>query len=215
MTDERPPGLEEVESEPKTQGEEQNQRRAQEAREEESRAQEAREKETRAQEEQAREKTKAQDEREEDRKVEAQEGHDGEGEMTTQENCVETRKGMNSMNEENDVSNRHMTWWRNAWWVRMDSGPHLRTARSRRKVWRAATRAARDTCDTERTEEVQKSANSGGEWFSREELLSAGAAVQQQQQQSQPQQQSKQQQLQVLHDLVRCMQTVLEYADRQ
>ena len=135
--------------------------------------------------------------------------------MTTQENCVETRKGMNSMNEENDVSNRHMTWWRNAWWVRMDSGPHLRTARGRRKVWRAATRAARDTCDTERTEEVQKSANSGGEWFSREELLSARAAVQQQQQQPQPQQQSKQQQLQVLHDLVRCMQTVLEYADRQ
>ena len=41
--------------------------------------------------------------------------------MTTQENCVETKKGMNSMNEENDVSNRHMTWWRNAWWVRMDT----------------------------------------------------------------------------------------------
>ena len=81
-------------------------------------------------------------------------------------------------------------------------------------MWRAATRAARDTCDTERTEEVQKSANSGGERFNREELLSARAAVQQQQQ-PQPQQQSKQQQLQVLHDLVRCMQTVLEYADRQ
>ena len=66
-----------------------------------------REKETRAQDEQAREKSKAQEEREEERKVEAQEGHDGEGEMTTQVNCVETRKGMNSMSEENDVSNRH------------------------------------------------------------------------------------------------------------
>ena len=54
------------------------------------------------------------------------------------------------MQEERDVSNRHMTWWRNAWWVRMDSGPHLRTARGRRKVWRAATRAARETRETAR-----------------------------------------------------------------
>ena len=178
MTDERPPGLEEVESEPKTQGEEQSQveskqeaqekengrareqkraqeareeeSRAQEAREEERRAQEAREKEARAQEEQAIEERKAQEERREERKVEAQEGHDGEGEMTTQENCVESKKGMNSMNEENDVSNRHMTWWRNAWCIRMDSGPHLRTARGRRIVWRAATRAARETRETGR-----------------------------------------------------------------
>ena len=101
---------------------------------EEERAQEAREKEAWGQEEQAREEGKAQEERREERKVEAQEGHDGEEVMTTQENFVETKKGMNSMNEENDVSNRHMTWWRNAWWVRMDSGPHLRTAQGRRKV---------------------------------------------------------------------------------
>ena len=123
--------------------------RAQEAREEESRAQEAREEEARAQEEQAREEVKAQEERREERKVEAQEGHDGEEEMTTQENCVETKKEMNSMYEESDVSNRHMTWWRNAWWVRMDNGPHLRTARGRRRVWRAATRAAREARETE------------------------------------------------------------------
>ena len=123
--------------------------RAQEAREEERRAQEAREKEARAQEEQAREEGKAQEERREERKVEAQEGHDGEEEMTTQENCVETKKEMNSMYEESDVSNRHMTWWRNAWWVRMDNGPHLRTARGRRRVWRAATRAAREARETE------------------------------------------------------------------
>ena len=54
------------------------------------------------------------------------------------------------MQEERDVSNGHMTWWRDAWWVRMDNGPHLRTARGRRKVWRAATRAARETRETGR-----------------------------------------------------------------
>ena len=50
--------------------------------------------------------------------------------MTTQENCVETKKEMNSMHEEGHVSNRHMTWWQNAWWVRVNNGPHLRTASS-------------------------------------------------------------------------------------
>ena len=57
--------------------------------------------------------------------------------MTTQENCVETKKETNSMYEESDV----MTWWRNAWWVRMDNGPHLRT------VWRAAMKAAGNARD--------------------------------------------------------------------
>ena len=219
--------------------EKEEQKRAREAREEEEKAQEmkrekrvqeAREKEVKAQGEQEREasvheererqarEARAQEEREkevsaQEELVEAQEGHEGEEAMTTQDKCVEEQKETNSMHEENHVSNRHMTWWQRSWWVRLDNGSHLRTARGRRRAWRAATRAARDTCDTERTEEVQKSANSGGEWFSREELLSARAAVQQQQ--PQPQQQSKQQQLQVLHDLVRCMQTVLEYADRQ
>ena len=224
MTDERPPGLEEVESEPKTQGEEQSQveskqeaqeeeesgrgreqnraqeareeerraqeaheeerraqeareeqkraqeareeqkraqeareeqKRAQEAREEESRAQEAREKETRAQEEQAREERKAQEEREEEREVEAQEGHEEAKEVTTQEKCVEAKKE-NSMHEENDVSNRHMTWWRNAWWIRMDSGPHMRTARGRRRVWRAARRAAEQARDNDGVGETQR-----------------------------------------------------------
>ena len=70
--------------------------------------------------------------------------------MRTQEKCVEDNKEGNSMHEGNDVSNRHMTWWRDAWWVRMDNGPHIRTARGRRRVWRAATRAARETRETER-----------------------------------------------------------------
>ena len=47
--------------------------------------------------------------------------------MATQEKCVEAKKEANSMHEENDVSNRHMTWWRDTWWVRMDNGLHLRT----------------------------------------------------------------------------------------
>ena len=69
--------------------------------------------------------------REEEGKVEAQEGHEGKEEMTTHEECVEAKKETNSMHEESDVSNRHMTWWRDAWLIRMDGGPHMRTARGR------------------------------------------------------------------------------------
>ena len=43
--------------------------------------------------------------------------------VTTQEKCVEAKKETNSMHEESDVSKRHMTWWKNAWWIRMDGGP--------------------------------------------------------------------------------------------
>ena len=28
-----------------------------------------------------------------------------------------------------------MTWWRNAWWIRVDNGSHMRSARGRRKTW--------------------------------------------------------------------------------
>ena len=41
------------------------------------------------------------------------------------------------------------TWWQKSWWVRIDNGPHLRTARGRRQAWRAATRAAREMRDRE------------------------------------------------------------------
>ena len=54
----------------------------------------------------------------------------------------------NSLHEESHASDRHMTWWLNARWIRMDSGPHLRTARDRRRVWRAAMRAAREVRET-------------------------------------------------------------------
>ena len=121
--------------------------RAQEAREEQRRAQEAQD-EKRAQEEQERlaREAKAQEERrEQDREAVTQEGH--EGEVKAQE---EQGENANSLHEESHVSNRHMTWWRNAWWVRVNNGPHLQTARDRRRVWRAATRAAQEVRDTGR-----------------------------------------------------------------
>ena len=62
----------------------------------------AREKEVSAQEEREKE-ARAQEERREE--------HEGEEEMTTQEECVKEKKEMNSLQEDNDVSHRHMTWW--------------------------------------------------------------------------------------------------------
>ena len=74
--------------------------------------------------------------------------------MTTKEKCVETKKEMNSTHKENDVSNRHMTWWRNVSWIRVDSRPRMRTARDRRRIWRAAWRAAEQARDDDRVEET-------------------------------------------------------------
>ena len=78
--------------------------------------------------------------------------------MTTQGECVEDKKKTNSVQEEHDVSNRHMTWWRNAWWIRVDSGPHMRTARGRRRIWRAARRAAEQARDNDGVGETQSCA---------------------------------------------------------
>ena len=103
----------------------------------------------------------------EEREVEAQEGHEGEEEMTRQEKCVETSKEANSMYEENDVSNGHM---KNAWWICVDSGPHVRTARGRRRIWRAARRAAEQARDDDRVEETRSLAEEAeGEKWGRKE----------------------------------------------
>ena len=75
--------------------------------------------------------------------MKAQEGH--EGEVKAHE---EQGEDVNSLHEESHVSNRHMIWWHNAWWVRVNNGPHLQTARDRRRVWRAATRAAQEVRET-------------------------------------------------------------------
>ena len=72
------------------------------------------------------------------------------------------------------MSNRHMTRWQNAWWVRVNNGPHMRSARGRRRIWRAARQAAEQACheewvgerQTEKREEREKgtrnSSGSGG-----------------------------------------------------
>ena len=78
--------------------------------------------------------------------------------MTSQEKCVEAKKEATSLHGGNDASSRHMTWWKNAWWIRVDSGPLLRTARGRRRIWRAARRAAEQARDDDRVEETQSPA---------------------------------------------------------
>ena len=74
--------------------------------------------------------------------------------MNAQE-VEEKKEDVNSLREECHVSNRHMTWWHNAWWIRVDNGPHMRSARGRRRVWRAARRAAEQACDEDRAGEAR------------------------------------------------------------
>ena len=83
--------------------------------------------------------------------VKAQKEHEGEvkAQGRQQENA-------NSVNEECHVSHRHLTWWHNAWWIRVDNGPHMRSARGRRRVWRAARRAAEQARDEDGAGEVQR-----------------------------------------------------------
>ena len=61
----------------------------------------------------------------------------------------------NSLHEGNHMSDRHMTWWRNAWWVRVNNRPHMRTVRGRRRIWRAARQAAEQACHEEWVGETQ------------------------------------------------------------
>ena len=154
---------------------EEERRRAQEAREEERRVQEAKEerkaqkermeqerevrvqeerervaRETNAQEERERKVSAHEERREREREAEAQGGHesDAKAQEGHEGEVEEQGEDSNSLQEESHVSNRHMTWWHNAWWVRVNNGPHLRTARDRRRVWRAATKAAQEVRDT-------------------------------------------------------------------
>ena len=137
---------EEQEREAKAQEERKKEVRVQEERERvarEAKAQEEREREVSAHEEQREQEREAEAQGEHESNVKAQEGH--EGEVKAQE---EQGEDANSLHEESHVSNRHMTWWHNAWWVRVNNGPHLQTARDRRRVWRAATRAAQEVRET-------------------------------------------------------------------
>ena len=119
--------------------------------------QEAREKEAKAQEEQ-------------ERQVEAQGGREDEVKAQGEhESEVKAHGGQeedaNSLHEECHVSNRHMTWWHNAWWVRVDNGPHMRSARGRRRTWRAARQAA---------EQVRDGNWVGETWWEERERLKKG-----------------------------------------
>ena len=120
--------------------------------------QEAREKEVEAQQEQKRE-VRREERGSEERDVESQgrqggqESVDAQGRRGRKE--VETNDE-NSLHEENHVSDRHMTWWRNAWWVRVNNGPNMRTARGRRRIWRAARQAAEQACHEEWVGETQR-----------------------------------------------------------
>ena len=122
--------------------------------------------------------------------MKAQEGH--EGEVKAQE---EQGEDANSLQEEGHVSNRHMTWWHNAWWVRVNNGPHLRTARDRRRVWRAATRAAQEVRDTGKVAggEREKWETGSKESNASNTLHIVFHLPQQQQQQARPPQQQQQQ----------------------
>ena len=90
-----------------------------------------------AQEEQAEQEREVEAQGRHEIEVKAQEGH--EGEVKAQRGQQEN---VNSVHDECHVSNRHMTWWHNAWWIRVDNGPHMRSARGRRRTWRAARQAA-------------------------------------------------------------------------
>ena len=69
------------------------------------------------------------------------------------------------MHEDNDVPNRYMTWWKRACWMRIDDGSSMR---GRRRVWRAARRAAEQARDDDGVEETQRQADEaqGEKWES-------------------------------------------------
>ena len=160
---------------------ERKERRAQEAREEEKRAQEAREEEkqsaegarraegARAQEERKRSDVLRKSElRKRESDVETQGRHESELKAQKEHEDElkaqgEQQENANSVHEECHVSHRHMTWWHNAWWIRVDNGPHMRSARGRRRVWRAARRAAEQARDEDGAGEVQRLAEEA-EW---------------------------------------------------
>ena len=48
-------------------------------------------------------------------------------------------------------------------WIRVDSGPHMWTARDRRRIWRAARRAAQQARDSGWVEETQTADEAEGE----------------------------------------------------
>ena len=70
----------------------------------------------------------AQKAREEEKR--AQEAYD-EARRAQEESPGRARENT-QLSENMDMSNRNMTWWRSAWWIRIEDGPTLRTAGGRR-----------------------------------------------------------------------------------
>ena len=91
---------------------------------------------------------------------------------------------VNSVHEESYVSNRSC-------WVRIDNGPHPRTARGLRRAWRAATRAAREMHVTEETQRESGET----EWEKKRKQHVAHRVAPIHRQLHQPQQQQQQQQV--------------------
>ena len=103
---------------------------------------------------------KAQGTREEQGKGKAL-GERDRGGRITREECVEQEKNEVDTDltfEDKNASNRHMTWWKRAWWIRFDDGSSMRSARGRRRVWRAARRAAEQARDGDRVGKGQSPA---------------------------------------------------------
>ena len=108
----------------------------------------------------AEERMRERDERREEREKCARRGdcdrRKRQSEMSTKRARRARRgKGKGRAHEENGVSRRHMTWWKRSWWIRIDVGSRLRSARGRCRVWRAARRAAEETRDGNWVGEVQ------------------------------------------------------------
>ena len=84
----------------------------------------------------------------------------------------EEERNENSQHEESYV------WWWNAWWVRVNNGPHMRTARGRRRNFgRAARQAAEQACHEEWSERrrVKRRETDGEEREEREKGTSSGS----------------------------------------
>ena len=80
----------------------------------------------------------------EERQIEAQEGQEKEVDAQGEQSY-----------KEDDVSSRHITRWKGAWWIRIKDGSTMRNARGRRRIWRAARRAAEQARDGDVVEETQ------------------------------------------------------------
>ena len=77
-----------------------------------------------------------------EKEVDAQEWSEEEGKREALGEREKEEEIVDRTCDDKDVSDRHITRWKNAWWIRVNSGPHMRSARGRRRTWRAAKQEA-------------------------------------------------------------------------